>query len=105
MQVLFDQGTPVPLRGFLISHSVTTVYEKGWSQTRNGELLLLAELHKFDVFVTTDQSLKYQQNFSDRKIAVLVLPTTRWPVLQNYGAQIDEVLKSISPGTFLEFQL
>jgi hypothetical protein len=54
MRVLFDQGTPVPLRGFLSSHTVTTVYEKGWSRTRNGDLLWLADQEMFEVFLTTD---------------------------------------------------
>jgi len=53
MRVLFDQGTPVPLRGFLNSHTVTTVYEMGWSRTRNGDLLQLADQQMFDVFLTT----------------------------------------------------
>jgi hypothetical protein len=67
MRVLFDQGRPVPLRQSLNSHIVTTVYEKGWSRTRNGDLLRLAE-QLFEVFITTDRQLKYQQNLTDRQI-------------------------------------
>jgi len=76
MRVLFDQGTPVPLRAFLSSHTVTTVYEKGWSRTRNGDLLQLADKEMFEVFLTTDQNLKYQQNLTEHRIAIVVLPTT-----------------------------
>jgi len=76
MRVLFDQGTPVPLRRFLNSHTVTTVYEKGWSSTRNGDLLRLADQEMFEVFLTTDQHLKDQQNLTDCRIAIVVLPTT-----------------------------
>jgi hypothetical protein len=57
MRVLFDQGTPVPLRRYLPHHSVTTVFEKGWSTLQNGELLLAAEQEAFEIFVTTDQNL------------------------------------------------
>jgi hypothetical protein len=64
MRVLFDQGTPVPLRRFLSSHTVTTVYEKGWSRTPNGDLLRLADQEMFEVFLTTDQRLRYQQNLT-----------------------------------------
>ena len=64
MRVLFDQGTPVPLRQFLASHTVTTVYEQGWSTTRNGDLLRLADQQMFEVFLTTDHNLKYQQNLA-----------------------------------------
>ena len=76
MRVLFDQGTPVPLRQFLQSHSVSTAYEQGWSSLKNGELLQSAEDNGFEVLVTTDTNLKYQQNLSKRKIAVVVLSTT-----------------------------
>jgi len=102
MRVLFDQGTPVPLRRFLNSHTVTTVYEKGWSSTRNGDLLRLADQEMFEVFLTTDQHLKYQQNLTDRQIAIVVLPTTSWPVIQKHTAKIAEVLASIAPGDFIE---
>ena len=76
MRVLFDQGPPVPLRRFLNSHTVTTVYEMGWSSTRNGDLLRLADQQMFEVFLTTDQNLKHQQNLTDHQIAIVVLPTT-----------------------------
>ena len=102
MRVLFDQGTPVPLGRFLNSHSVTTVYEKGWSRTRNGDLLRLADQQMFAVFLTTDQNLKYQQNLTDRQIAIVVLPTTSWPVIQKRTTKIAAVLDSIAPGNFIE---
>jgi hypothetical protein len=102
MRVLFDQGTPVPLRRFLSSHTVTTVYEKGWSRTPNGDLLRLADQEMFEVFLTTDQRLRYQQNLTDRRIAIVVLPTTSWPVIQKHTAKIAEVLDSIAPGDFIE---
>jgi hypothetical protein len=101
MRVLFDQGTPVPLRESLKSHTVTTVYEKGWSRTRNGDLLQLAE-QMFEVFITTDRQLKYQQNLTDRQIAIVVLPTTSWPAIQKHTAKIAAVLDSISPGDLIE---
>ena len=104
MRVLFDQGTPVPLRQFLDSHTVATVYEKGWSRTRNGELLLVAEREGFEIFVTTDQSLKHQQNLTNHKIAIAVLPTTSWPVIQKHTAQIITVLDSMKSGDFVEIE-
>ncbi len=79
MRVLFDQGTPVPLRKFLDRHSVETAFELGWSQLKNGELLAHAEAAGYEVFVTTDQNLRYQQNLPARMIAIVVLSTTSWP--------------------------
>ena len=102
MRVLFDQGTPVPLRRFLNSHTVTTVYEKGWSSTQNGDLLRLADQEMFEVFLTTDQHLKDQQNLTERLIAIVLLPTISWPVIQKHTAKIAAVLDSIAPGDFIE---
>jgi hypothetical protein len=64
MRILFDQGPPVPLRALLPGHVVVTVYELGWSQLQNGELIRQAELAGYEAFVTTDQSLRYQQQFA-----------------------------------------
>jgi hypothetical protein len=105
MRVLFDQGTPVPLRTFLIRHTVTTVYEKGWRRTRNGDLLNLAEQQQFEIFRTTDQNLKYPQNLTGRQIAIVVLPTTSWPVIQQHTMRIAAILESTKPGDFVEIEL
>jgi hypothetical protein len=96
------RGTPVPLRGVLSSHTVTTVYEKGWSRIRNGDLLRLADQESFEVFLTTDQNLKHQQNLTDLRVAIIVLPTTSWPVIQKHAAKIVAVLDSTSPGDFIQ---
>ena len=69
MRVLFDQGTPAPLRGHL-KHDVATVLDLGWSTLSNGEVLGRAEAAGFDVLVTTDQNLKYQQNLPRRRVAI-----------------------------------
>jgi hypothetical protein len=83
MRVLFDQGTPLPLRQYLPAHVVSTAYEMGWSSLENGELLDAAEL-QFEVFVTTDRNLRYQQNLTGRKLAILVLPCASWPKLRGH---------------------
>jgi predicted nuclease of predicted toxin-antitoxin system len=101
MRVLFDQGTPAPLRFFLTGHEVITAHELGWSDLKNGELLSAAEAN-FDVFITTDQNLRYQQNLSGRNLAILVLPTTSWPKLQGVTEIILSVLNKIQPGEYRE---
>jgi hypothetical protein len=73
LQILFDQGTPVPLRLALGNHTVATAFEMGWSDLGNGDLLRATE-GRFDVFITTDQNLRYQQNLAVRQLAILVLP-------------------------------
>lgn len=101
MRILFDQGTPAPLRDHLPGHSVETAYEKGWSALRNGELLAKAEA-EFDVLVTTDRNLRHQQNLAERRIAILVLPTTSWPRLQRITREIAAAVGSLRPGQYLE---
>lgn len=95
MKVLFDQGVPAPLRKHL-KHRVQTAYEQGWGQLKNGELLRIAESEGFEVLVTTDQNLQYQQNLADRNIAIVVLNSTSWPRIQrsveNIATAIDNAI-------------
>jgi hypothetical protein len=73
MLILFDQATPVPLRPFLTGHSVRTAAEQGWDRLRNGDLLTAAENAGFDVVLTTDKNMQFQQNIANRRIAVIIL--------------------------------
>jgi hypothetical protein len=104
MRILFDQGTPAPLRHALAGHEVTTSHEAGWSALGNGELLAAAEA-RFDVLITTDQNLRYQQNLKGRHLAIIVLPTTSWPRIQRHSALVVAALASITPGCFIEVSI
>lgn len=101
MRILLDQGAPVPLRRELTGHVVATAYEMGWSTLKNGELLRVAEA-EFEVFITTDRSLRYQQNLAGRRLAILVLPTTSWPKIQAHVAEVIAAVNKLSPGEFRE---
>jgi hypothetical protein len=105
VRVLFDQGTPVPLRQLLIGHDVSTAYECGWSTLKNGELLSAAELKGFELLITTDKNLKYQQNLASRSIAVLVLGTTSWPRIQSAVEIVVAAVAAASPGTYAEIAI
>ena len=100
MRILFDQGVPVPLRTHLAPHTVTTAYEKGWSQLRNGNLLNAAEEESFSIFLTTDQNLQYEQNLRDRSIAVVILSTTSWPRIKLATEAVLLVIQSAQSGQF-----
>lgn len=80
MRILFDQGTPVPLRKFLPGHVVKTAYQQGWSTLLNGDLLRVAEEAGFDLLLTVDKNLAYQQNLAGRKIGIVALSRNRWSV-------------------------
>jgi len=84
MLILFDQGTPVPLRQFLGHHVVRTAVEQGWDRLSNGDLLAAAEAAGFELLLTTDKNLAYQQNLAARRIAIIVIGNAQWPVLQRY---------------------
>jgi predicted nuclease of predicted toxin-antitoxin system len=103
MKVLFDEGTPAPLRTYLRGHTIDTAYELGWSGMRNGELLATAERNGYALLVTTDQNLKHQQNLSGRKLAVLVLLSTSWLRLKKHGEEIALLLDELQPGAYAEF--
>ncbi len=77
MLVLFDHSTPAPLASHLTGHSVTEARDRGWDTLSNGELLAEAERAGFDVLLTADRNMRYQQNLSGRKIALVVLSTPR----------------------------
>jgi hypothetical protein len=102
VRILFDQGTPAPLRLLLRDHEVSTAYERGWSTLKNGELLAAAEARGFQVLVTTDTSLKYQQNLASRSIAIVVLGTTSWPRIKVAAELVIAAIDAAAPGTYTE---
>ncbi|MEI7733253.1 MAG: hypothetical protein WCO56_27020 [Verrucomicrobiota bacterium] len=101
MKILFDHGTPVPLRLALSDHDVSTAYEMGWANFQNGDLLAAAE-KTFSAFITTDKNLRYQQNLAGRRLAILVLPMTSWPRLQNHLKEITAAVNALNPGDYVE---
>lgn len=105
MRVLFDQGTPVPLRLVITHHTVSTAYELGWSTLKNGELLQAAENAGFEVLVTTDTNLKYQQNLATRKIAVIVLTSTSWPRIRAVSDKVVAAIELATVGSYAEIAI
>ncbi len=104
MRILFDQGTPAPLRDYLGEHEITTAAEIGWSTLSNGELLDAAE-QQFDLLVTTDQALRDQQHLAERKLAILVLPFASWPKLKPNARKIALRIEKLRAGEYAELQL
>jgi hypothetical protein len=102
MRILFDQGTPVPLRALLTKHNVTTAYELGWSELQSGDLLRHAEESGFEGFVTTDKNLRYQQTLPGRKLAIAVLMATSWPRIERHSSQVIAVIDGLQIGGYLE---
>ena len=102
MKLLFDQGTPAPLRRYLSEHSVDTLAEKGWSEKSNGELLDLAERDGYEVLVTTDQSLPHQQNLARWRVGLVVLLSTDWSQVRRRTEEIAKAIEAVRPGHAVE---
>lgn len=104
MKILLDECTPHVLKRLLTKFEVSTVQELGWTGVKNGSLLHLAE-ELFNVLVTSDQNLKYQQNLSNRRLAVIQLPTNKVPVVVQLVPEIEESILTIKPGELIEIKL
>lgn len=105
MLILFDHSTPAPLAPYLTGHAVTKARDRGWDTLTNGNLLAEAERAGFDVLLTADNNMRYQQNLTCRKIALVVLSTPQWPLVR---LQIDAIRKSVdaaNPGSYTEVEI
>lgn len=105
MRVLFDNGTPRGVAGALKGHVVEEARAHGWDILRNGELLDAAEAAGFEVFVTTDRNLRYQQNLAGRAIAIVVLSKARWRLIKGRLSTIAAAVDSATPGSFAEVEI
>ena len=102
MRVLFDHGIPVPLRDYLSEHAVDTAVDRGWSELSNGELLEHADREGYPVLITSDQSIRHQQNLSRRRIAIGVLLSNRWPRVRLRIEEIRAAVDGMEPGEVKE---
>jgi len=100
MKVLLDEDLDHRLRKSLSVHEVFTVRYLGWAGLKNGELLLAAEQSGIDVFVTGDQNLGYQQNLDARRMAIVTLSATNWPLIRNHLTKIAAAIDRAVPGSF-----
>lgn len=100
MRILFDQGAPVAIAGWLREHTVKTALEQGWDTLANGELLKAAEEAGFDVLLTTDTNMAYQQNLKDRKLAIVVLSGNKWQLVQRVIRKIVTAINKAEPGSY-----
>ncbi|MEM6280276.1 MAG: hypothetical protein AAF733_12410 [Verrucomicrobiota bacterium] len=104
MKIIFDENVPWPMRAFLNDFSVTSVQREGLGGKENGELLECLDGH-FDIFILADKSLRYQQNLSVRKIAIIELPTNRWPILKQLEGEIVKGVRTSAPGSYIVISL
>jgi hypothetical protein len=100
--ILLDNNALRGLAGALTSHTVTEARERGWATLKNGDLLTVAEEAGFEVLVTSDQSIRYQQNLEGRKIALVVLTQGRWGLVRRRLAEIAAAVNAATRGSYTE---
>ena len=105
MRILFDHGTPSGIIRSLAGHEVTEAIERGWDRISNGELLTKAEAAGFELLLTTDKRIRYQQNLRGRKIAVVVLGNSAWRVVRKHLSLIIEAVNAATPCSYVEVEI
>ncbi|MGD0268803.1 MAG: hypothetical protein ABSB14_07040 [Candidatus Sulfotelmatobacter sp.] len=105
MRILFDHGTPSGIARALSGHDVTEAIDRGWEQISNGELLAEAEAEGFDLLLTTDKNIRYQQNLAARKIGIVVLGNSTWRVVRLHLDRIAQIVNKATPGSYAEVDI
>jgi hypothetical protein len=106
MLVLFDNGTPRTLARYLIdNHTVTEARARGVGRIGKRRILTAAEAAGFEVIVTTDRNLRYQQNLKNRKLAIVVLGRGRWTLIKSHIAKVVAAVDAATPGSFTEVEM
>lgn len=105
MLILFDNNVPRGLARALSAHTVVEARARGWHLFKNGDLLQAAEDAAFDVMVTSDKSIRHQQNLTGRKIALVVLSQGRWRLVRQRLEAIAAAVHAAKPGSFTEVDI
>ena len=104
LKILLDECVPWPLHNLLAGHQCETAQRRGWGGITNGDLLRLAET-EFDLFITADQNIRYQQKLSGRSIAILQLSTNKLRDLVSASALVQSAVAAIQPGEFKDLHI
>lgn len=101
MKIILDENLPKYLKKLFQEHSITTVQEEGWAGMKNGELIKIIS-QNFEVFITADKNLKYQQNIQHYDIAIIQIYTNRLPLIKKIEKQILYAIKNIKVQQYIE---
>lgn len=105
MLILFDHGTPRSIARWLQGHTVVEAIARGWDRLSNGALLKAAEDARFDLLLSTDKNIRYQQNLKDRRIAIAILGNLRRPAVHRYIDRVIAVVTAATPGSYAEVEI
>jgi len=105
MLILFDHGTPRSIARFLAGHTVELALARGWDRLANGALLKAAEDAGFDVLLSTDKNIRYQQNLKDRRIAIVILGNPQRPAVHRHIGRVIAAVNACEPGSHTEVEI
>ena len=105
MLILFDHGTPRSIARWLHGHTVVEAIARGWDRLANGALLKAAEEAGFDLLVSTDKNIQYQQNLKGRRIAIVILGNSQRPAVHRYIDRVVAAVNAVTPGSFTEVDI
>lgn len=105
MRILFDHGTPTGIGSALAGHTIAEAIDRGWDQISNGGLLRVAEEAGFELLLTTDKNLRYQQNLARRKIAIVVLGNSTWRLVRPHLELVCLAVNAATPGSYVEVEI
>ena len=101
MKIIVDECVPSIVKRGLPSLSIVSVQDRGWAGIKNGQLLRLIDI-EFDVFITSDKNLRYQQNLANFGVAIILLPSNQVPVIENLLSEIENAISRIGKNDFVE---
>ena len=105
MLILFDHGTPRSISRWLLGHTVVEAVARGWDTLANGELLTVAEEAGFDLLLSTDKNIQYQQNLKGRRIAIVILGNSQRPTVHRYIDRVVAAVNAAMPGSYTEVEI
>jgi hypothetical protein len=105
MKILFDNGTPNTMARSLVGHEVIFARKIGWAEFENGELIQRAEDAGYELLLSTDKNIRYQQNLTERKIALVVLGNSQWPMVRLHLERVIAAVNAASPGSYAEVEI
>ena len=105
MLILFDHSTPRALRQYINGHTVSVAEQLGWHALTNGLLIDRAEEAGYELLISADQTIQYQQNLAIRRIAILVLMKNDWSLIRPRVDDINDAINGIQPGEYVEIEI
>jgi hypothetical protein len=99
-RVLLDEGVPIGVRGLVAGFAVDSAAELGWAGLANGDLIEAAEQAGYDVMITADQNISYQQNMTGRRLALIVLMTNHWDTIRDNAEGILPAVEAATAGSY-----